>query len=190
MSILTKIKDKIMDIGQIQGWLYREEGKLLEKLGSESRIAIVEIGSWKGKSTVWLARKASVKIYAIDPHTGTNVHAWQNVENTYDEFIENTKKYNVYDKIVPLTTTSEDAHNKYPNLVCDIVFIDGDHRYEFIKLDIELWTNHLVVGGIMGIHDVRNPSLEEFEVDGPIQAWNDFIVGNPQFLASLEQQVM
>ncbi len=32
-----------------------KEGKLLYKLASESKGAIVEIGSWKGYSTIWLA---------------------------------------------------------------------------------------------------------------------------------------
>lgn len=181
MAILSKIKDKIMDIGQIQGWLYREEGKLLEKLASDARVAIVEIGSWKGKSTVWLARKSSVKVYTIDPHTDTNVHIWQNVENTYDEFIKNMKKYKVENTVIPLVMTSQEAHLKYPSLKCDLVFVDGDHRYEFIKLDIELWSKHLVRGGIMAIHDVQNPDLEEFEINGPVRAWDDFIVGNDNF---------
>jgi len=39
---------------------------------------IVEIGSWKGVSTIWLGKGSktgnSVKIYAIDPHTGSPIH--------------------------------------------------------------------------------------------------------------------
>lgn len=43
---------------EIDGWLSDSEGKLLYNLakGVPSKQAIVELGSWEGKSTVWLAK--------------------------------------------------------------------------------------------------------------------------------------
>jgi len=43
---------------EIDSWLSDSEGKLLNKLAKEvpSGQAIVELGSWKGKSTVWQAK--------------------------------------------------------------------------------------------------------------------------------------
>lgn len=39
---------------------------------------IVEIGSWKGKSTIWIANGSkdgrNIKVYAIDPHIGSSEH--------------------------------------------------------------------------------------------------------------------
>src|SRR4051794_41857731 len=72
----TRVKPLIADI---PGWLTDEEGEALYDLARRCRGdgAIVEIGSWKGKSTVCLGlgsqAGASVPIYAIDPHAGYRV---------------------------------------------------------------------------------------------------------------------
>jgi predicted O-methyltransferase YrrM len=65
---------------EIDGWLSDNEGELLFNLAKNCKGEgkIVEIGSWKGKSTVWLASGSksgkNVKVYAIDPHTGSSEH--------------------------------------------------------------------------------------------------------------------
>ena len=61
---------------KIDDWLGKREGAYLYALAKRSVTpgVIGEIGSWKGKSTVWLAKGSeSVKgpeIFAIDPHVG------------------------------------------------------------------------------------------------------------------------
>ncbi len=58
----------------VEGWLTPAEGELLFSLAVECPPAgtIVEIGSWKGKSTTWLGegagRTRGIQIFAIDPH--------------------------------------------------------------------------------------------------------------------------
>src|SRR5687768_10612282 len=62
---------------EVEGWLARGEGKLLYRLSKQctGRGVIVEIGSWKGKSTTWLGLGScagkGVQVHAIDPHTGS-----------------------------------------------------------------------------------------------------------------------
>jgi len=60
----------------VDGWLGKREGPYiysLAKIGA-TRGVVVEIGSWKGKSTIWLAKGSEAvqggKVYAIDPHIG------------------------------------------------------------------------------------------------------------------------
>ena len=60
---------------EIDGWLTLKEGKLLYNLSKKNdNGVIVEIGSWKGKSTIYLAHGSKNgkknKVYAIDPHEG------------------------------------------------------------------------------------------------------------------------
>jgi tRNA G37 N-methylase Trm5 len=38
-------------------------------------------------------------------------------------------------------------------LECDMLLIDGDHRYPAAKTDIELWTKYVKPGGILSLHD-------------------------------------
>lgn len=55
-----------------------KEGETLYKLAKncKGKGVIVEIGSWKGESTIWISNGSKngnkVKIYAIDPHTGSS----------------------------------------------------------------------------------------------------------------------
>ncbi|MCS6951010.1 MAG: class I SAM-dependent methyltransferase, partial [bacterium] len=65
---------------KVEGWLTVEEGELLYQLARacKGKGVIVEIGSFKGKSTIWLAKGslagAGVRVFAIDPHTGSEEH--------------------------------------------------------------------------------------------------------------------
>jgi len=141
----------------IDGWLTEKEGNLLHKLAKNSRGAIVEIGSWKGKSTIELAKGSkagnNAKIYAIDPHTGSQMQKqrfgkiW-----TFDEFKKNIKNAGVDDVIVPLVKTSKEAARNFDKPV-QLIFIDGDHDYEMVKLDFDLWYPKVSEGGIMALHD-------------------------------------
>jgi len=64
------------DTDNIQGWLTQKEAEFLYDSAKSctGNSVIVKIGSWRGKSTVWLSEgsKAGKKpqIFAIDPYTG------------------------------------------------------------------------------------------------------------------------
>ena len=153
------------DIGRVReitakmgGWLAEGEGPLLYNLAKKcNKGVIVEIGSWKGKSTIWLAsgskRGKKAEIYAIDPHIGSPEHhrmfgrVW-----TFEEFKKNIKKAGVADIIVPIVKKSEEAAKKFEKPV-GLVFIDGAHEYDMVALDYGLWFPKLVEGGVMAFHD-------------------------------------
>lgn len=56
---------------------------------------------------------------------------------------------------------------------CDLLFIDGDHRYPAVKTDIEIWTKRVKAGGILALHDYcRNSKKPK---DGVKQAVDELI---------------
>ena len=143
----------------INGWLTGNEGELLYELakGCTGRGVIVEIGSWKGKSTVWLAvgSKAGKKIgvYAIDPHTGSSEHKdILGKSSTFKEFKENVKRAKVDDVVTPIVKKSEDAAADF-NKPVELLFIDGDHSYDSVLADFTAWFPKLIDGGIIAFHD-------------------------------------
>ncbi len=153
-------KEKIKKIvSQVGGWLTDGEGELLYDLAKkcQNKGAIVEVGSWKGKSTIWLGKGSrvgnNVKIYAIDPHTGDRGHrhrygkVW-----TYEEFKKNIRKAKIDDLVIPIIKTSEEAVKEI-NEPVELIFIDGSHKYEDVKLDFELWFPKVINKGIMAFHD-------------------------------------
>ena len=147
---------KLDDIYPMPGMLTAAEVDCLFKLGQFNQCegVIVEIGSWKGKSTIALARGAAVthgeKIFAVDPHKPLAEEGY--TEDTEAEFLDNIQKAGVADRVVPMTMTSQDAARGW-NKPIRLLWIDGDHRYEPTKLDFNLWEPHLVEGGIIAMHD-------------------------------------
>ena len=153
---LAAIEHHVASIG---GWLTPKEGRLLYELARRctGRGVIVEIGSWKGKSTIWLAHGArdgaGASVYAIDPHTAQSDNlATQSPVPTFEEFTRNIRAAGVADLVVPLVTTSAAAAPAFDRPV-ELVFIDGAHDYESVALDLELWFPKVLEGGTIAFHD-------------------------------------
>ncbi len=150
------IYEKIKDLG---GWLAEGEAELLYDLAAKApkNGKIVEIGSWKGRSTIGLAsgsKKANGgKITAIDPHTGSSEHqgGGQGV-NTFEEFKKNINEAGLADMIQPIVKKSSEAVNDFHEPI-SLIFIDGGHEYEFVKQDFDQWVPKVVDGGIVALHD-------------------------------------
>jgi MMP 1-O-methyltransferase len=147
---------ELEDVYKIPGMLTAHEVDCLFQLGQVNHCegVIVEIGSWKGKSTVALARGAAAahqeKIYAVDPHAVQPEEGY--LEDTRAEFLVNIKKSGVESQVVPMIMTSEEAAGGW-NKPIRLLWIDGDHRYEPAQMDFKLWEPFVVEGGIIAMHD-------------------------------------
>jgi predicted O-methyltransferase YrrM len=147
---------EVADLYQAPGMLTESEVEFLYRLGQVNHCGgvIVEIGSFKGKSTIALARGAAAThrtmIYAIDPHRVQPEEGY--LEDTEAEFLANIKNAGVDQQVVPMIMTSEAAAKGW-NKPVRLLWIDGDHRYEPANLDFTLWEPHVVEGGIIAMHD-------------------------------------
>ena len=155
--------------------LFSEEFKIFSHLTEHEKYALytfakklpehavcVEIGSFLGSSSCFIAAgiTENSKLYCIDTwgnhamkYVETDIDA--NERDTYDEFNSNTNKYKnkivqlrgwSYDKIIDLKTQV----NKI-----DFLFIDGDHNYEGVKKDWDLYNGLLENGSVVAFHDVE-----------------------------------
>ena len=144
-----EINDITNLVAKIDSGLSDNEGKLLYQFARNcaGNGVIVEIGSWMGRSTIWIGKGASQsnsKIYAIDPH----------YENTFEEFQKNIRMANIDKQVISLVKTSVEAVLDVSEPV-EFIFIDGGHRYDLVKQDFDLWFPNLIEGGIIAFHDVR-----------------------------------
>jgi len=124
----------------IPGWLPEENQKVLDYLIKKYDIkSVIEIGSFIGKSTVFFAERCG-KVIAVEPFDAINSCNYLNGEmkalasNQRAEFNRNVsgfKNIEVYDM------TSQEASKK--DIFADLIYIDGAHDYENVKLDIGLW---------------------------------------------------
>jgi len=185
MFCIEEIKKLVKNI---DGWLSDKEVELLFNLGKKcsGKGVIVEIGSWKGKSTICLAKGSKsdnkIKVYAIDPHVGASEHKkLYGKVNTFREFENNIKNAEVDDIVIPIMATSEEAAKNFTEPI-ELIFIDGAHEYELVKLDFELWFPKVINGGIMAFHDTMSGGPKKI-VDRYLYRGNKF--KNVNFVESI-----
>jgi len=137
--------------------------------------SIVEIGSFKGRTTICLALgsklKGREKIYAVDPLIDPQIR---------QQFTENIKKAKVDDYVIPLFKKSEEAISDF-TAPTRLLFIDGCHEYEEVKKDILLWKKHLIEGGIIAMHDYLPENYPNF-LAGVNKAVNECIINSDEFI--------
>ena len=129
---------------------------------SVNNLTIVEIGSYVGESTIIFAQFFK-KVISIDPYIDNydpTDHAckYAPFDQVYNRFIFNTKNFPNIDHI---RKTSEDAINDFlPNSI-DFVYIDGNHKYEFVKKDIQNYWKIVKPGGFLGGHDYHSIDVKK-----------------------------
>lgn len=139
-------------IYSIPGWLTAHEGYFLYssvKSIQELTGVVVEIGSFQGKSTIFLA-KASSHVVSIDPHEG-HVSGGM-LSPTYKAFVSHLSQAGVRKKVQDLVSTSQLAAKKW-NKPISYLFIDGLHDEAHASEDYELWSPFVVDEGIVAMHD-------------------------------------
>ncbi len=153
---------KVVDT--LDGWLSHDDGANLYSLAKQAtgKGVIVEIGSWKGKSTVCLAKGSkrgnNIPVYAIDPHSGSPEHVQEKGHiATFEEFKQNISEAEVEDLVVAIVDTSQHAALDFDRPV-EVIFVDGAHDYDSVKEDFDLWYPKVVDGGWMAFHDSVEPT--------------------------------
>jgi len=130
---------------------------------------IVEVGTWKGASAINMAdicknKKLKTTIYCVDTWLGSE-EFWVRLAHTkerdlllkngypqiYYQFLSNVVHKNHQDTIIPVPNTSFIGSKilKSKNVKADLIYIDGSHEYEDVKLDISSYWDILKQNGIM-----------------------------------------
>ena len=179
----SKVSEVAAVAAKIDGWLGKREGPYLYALARSmpSRGVIVEIGSWKGKSTVWLAKAAESingpDVFAIDPHVGgpdLDKVGLFNVR-TEAEFLENMRTAGLSHRVHAIVKSSMSALEEWREPVA-FVWIDGDHSYESVAQDFYGWSKYLTPRGIIAFHDTYSWEGVRRLVDEEVLLLKDFKV--------------
>ncbi len=133
--------------------LTRRERLLLFNLAADldDGATIVEIGSYLGASTTFLAAGArwrGGRVHAVD--TWTNIGMSEGPRDTYEEFLTNTGQ--LRDIIVPLRGRSTEMALQVQAPI-DLLFVDGDHSYNAVAKDLGTWLPKVRKNGVVVFHD-------------------------------------
>ena len=114
----------------------------------------VEIGAYSGEGTMILAKYFN-HVLAVDPWLNgydINDRASQQTPMKFvlAKFHENTKDL---DNVSYSQSKSLDALEFFKDGELDLVYVDGDHRYEAVLADLKGWLPKLRAGGVMAGHD-------------------------------------
>ncbi len=124
---------------------------------------IVEIGSFRGRSTAILALAAQpgVGVVAIDPHGGGDRGPQEITPDAirgdadFDRFHANLRAAGVDDRVRHIRRPSSQALSEVDGPVT-LLYVDGAHRYRPALDDLRGWGERVAPGGTMLIHDSFN----------------------------------
>lgn len=141
---------------------------------------ILEIGSYKGKSTIILAKAAGLagagRVAAVDP---LSVPASTDPRDVKPEelpaiFYGNLREHGVQDLVDFHQMTSAELGTTWSRPL-RFLWIDGDHTWDGARTDFDTFQRFLQPGAIVAFHDV----LHRFE--GPLRAMAERVLVSPLF---------
>jgi hypothetical protein len=154
--------EALQAVAGVEGWMTDAQAR---RLWTRARslppgAKVVEIGSYRGRSAIVLARAAGadIQVIAIDPHAG-NDRGPQQIHGTVDEgeadhraFLANLERAGVAERVRHVRAPSQSALAAVAGEV-ELLYVDGAHRYAAARDDIARWGTRVADGGTMLIHD-------------------------------------
>src|SRR3954465_7859897 len=147
-----------------QGMTSFEEVSLLYELARKARKGcIVEVGSYRGRSTVALGRGSMdgnrVPVFAIDPHEEfRGVLGGQFGPEDRGAFFRAMLDTACY-QVVRLGNLSSEVVAAQWTKPVGLLWIDGDHSYEGVKRDFSCWSPHLTDDETVAFDDATDPTI-------------------------------
>jgi predicted O-methyltransferase YrrM len=154
-----------------RGFMPPDEGLALHEAASRLPVPgpLLEVGSYCGKSSVYVGAAAKAQgriLFALDHHRGSeeNQKGWEWHEpdlvdagtgkmDTLPWFRRTIHDAGLEGTVVAVVGGSPEVARAWATPLA-FLFIDGGHGVEPARLDYELWTPHVAIGGVLCIHDV------------------------------------
>ena len=165
MTHIETLSDELeRAIALTEGMVSADEARLLHDLARDAKDGvIVEVGSYRGRSTVALAcgsrAGARAPVYAIDPHEPfIGVLGGRFGPDDRRAFYRAMIETGAWDLVRLVNLSSEIVTSAWSQRVA-LLWIDGDHRYEGVRRDLDCWSRHLVPGAVVAFDDATDPTL-------------------------------
>lgn len=160
-----------LSIDSVKGFLSAGEGEALYRhsLDACALGPLLEIGSYCGRSTIYLAlacRDAGGHVFAVDHHRGSEEHQpgewFHDTElldprtgsmDSFREFRHNLARAGLENVVIPVVAPSTRFAACFAGRL-GLVFIDGGHSLDAALADYRAWSTRVAAGGLLAIHDV------------------------------------
>jgi predicted O-methyltransferase YrrM len=152
------------------GFMPPEEGLALYTAARSAPAGLIgEVGTYCGKSTVYLAaaaRAAGSSVVTVDHHRGSeeNQPGWEYHDptlvdpgtgrlDTLPHLRRTLASAGVEDCVTVVVGRSEQV-GRWWRSPLTMLFLDGGHTEEQAQADYEAWAGHVAPGGLLAVHDV------------------------------------
>lgn len=171
---------RVDDLAKLSGLVAPETGARLAELAGDvdPDLAIVELGSFRGKSTCYLAEGArcgrGAHVYAVEPWdlagNPDGKHGFARIA-TREYFELQVASLDLADRITAIQGFSTDVAKQWRGPRVGLLFVDGSHEYSDVRADFEAWSEHLADDAVVAFDDYRtkrNPGVTRFveELEG------------------------
>lgn len=177
-----RVPEEVLEaVRETEGWLSDEEVALLYLLAKQipAESDIVEVGSYRGRSTVALAlgarhgardqQRDAAPVFAIEPHEPfTGERGGQFGPADRAAFYGAMLRTGCFEEVRLVNLTSVQVAPAWRRQV-GLLWIDGDHRYDAVADDVLAWSQHLQVGAAVVFGGARDPQ------SGPYQAISELL---------------
>lgn len=168
----------------VPGFLTEPEARFLGMAAALTPAAgdVIEIGSFKGKSSVMMARVCRAyglaRIVAVDPHNFNNPQFAEfrtsPEATTFDDFTRSLRDAGVADFVTPRREYSSEVARTWDRPL-RLLWIDGDHSYAGARADFDGFIRFVEPGGIVAFHDALH------EDPGPIAVFVEEVLRSDKF---------
>lgn len=163
----------------LEGQVLPAEGSWLRLVAASvpAALAIVELGSYSGKSTCCLAVGSAegngARVYAVDLWMTSTFdvetrrfseykvgseepqhHCKFSRQPALDRFNERRARYDPLGLIRPITGETTKVAEVFGEPI-GLLFIDADHLFEAVREDFQAWAPKVAPGGIVAFHDYK-----------------------------------
>ncbi len=148
--------------------------------------AILEIGSWEGRSAIWfLETFPNATMTCVDTWEGSAEHSKEDLGGLYDRFQANVRLANVADRLVARRGPSQRVLFGLEPESFDLAYVDGAHEAPAALSDIVMAWHLLKPGGVMIVDDVMGGSPGQNPLELPkiaVEAFCTVFQGHYQVL--------
>jgi len=158
-------------VRDVKGFMPEDEGELLHRAALERlpHGPVLEIGSYCGKSAVWLgaaAREVGGTVFTVDHHRGSeeNQAGWEHHDadlvdpatgrmDTLPHLRRTLAGAGLEEQVVAVVGASATVARHWRTPL-SLLFVDGGHGHEPAHDDYDAWAPWVQPGGLLVIHDV------------------------------------
>jgi methyltransferase family protein len=166
-----------------------------------SNAVCAEIGVYKGDFSELILEHAPKKLHLVDPWMfevdlayagswyGGTLGKSQAKMNTIYKSVISRFRFEIRSEVVEVhRNTSAKACSQFPDNYFDWIYVDGNHLYEFVKLDLEMFLPKVKVRGLVAGDDYGSPGWWQDGVTKAVDEavasgrFDKLLIENHQFL--------